>query len=273
MVRWWPERWQTSLAEKKVLFLCAFLFAATGVGVALAHSLSVFIMYRIAGGIAVGAAAMVVPMYIAETVPAALRGRMVALYQLAIVLGILLAYVVNYSLSGDGDDSWRYMFASQALPAGLFFFLLFLVPETPRWLMQRGFERKALNVLSKTGGEIYAATEAASIKSSFGSEAKATLKDLLLPKYRRVLLMSLVIAIFQQITGINAILYYAPEIFKNTGVSTANASIQTIAVGVVMLLSTLLAIWLVDKAGRKKLLLAGCSVMAVSLLMVAAFLL
>jgi SP family arabinose:H+ symporter-like MFS transporter len=258
-----------ALGRRMALFICAFLFAATGVGVALADSLTVFITFRIAGGIAVGAAAMVVPMYIAETVPASFRGKMVALYQLAIVLGILLAYVANYGLSDIGQDSWRWMFASQALPAILFFFTLFLVPETPRWLIGKNYRDQAYAVLSRTGGQAYANAELTSIAPSFSNETEGTFNDLFLPRYRKVLVMGTFIAIFQQITGINAILYYAPEIFKNTGVSASIASIQTIAIGITMLLFTGVAIWLVDQAGRKKLLLAGAAVMAVSLIVVA----
>ncbi|MHA4845037.1 sugar porter family MFS transporter [Flavitalea antarctica] len=256
--------------RRKVLFLCAFLFAVTGIGVALSESLLVFVLFRIIGGLAVGAAAMVVPMYIAETVPAPLRGRMVALYQLAIVAGILMAYVVNYLLTDSGVNGWRWMFASQAFPAALFFFLLFVVPETPRWLIARGQQSKAYAVLFKTGGEVYARKEIETISEYTYKDTKGNWKDLFLPAFRRVILMGILIAVFQQITGINAILYYAPEIFKNTGVNTDTAAIQTIAIGVTMLLFTLIAIWLVDRIGRKKLLLAGCAVMAVSLLVVAA---
>lgn len=256
------------IGRKKTLLICAFLFALTGIGVALSSTLFVFVCFRIAGGVAIGTAAMVVPMYIAETVPASLRGRMVALYQLAIVFGILLAYVVNYSLAEMGENSWRWMFASQALPAGLFFGLLFLVPETPRWLIQKGAGKAAFNILLKTGGETYALAEKANIEASFDKESKGVLKHLLLPAFRPVLKMGIFIAVFQQITGINAILYYAPEIFKITGVNAASASMQTIAIGIVMLLATLLAIWLVDKVGRKKLLLVGCALMAFSLVAV-----
>ncbi|MFP5041115.1 sugar porter family MFS transporter [Parasediminibacterium sp. JCM 36343] len=256
--------------RKKVLFGCALLFAGTGVGVAMATSLFTFISFRIVGGLAVGAAAMVVPMYIAETVPAVYRGRMVALYQLAIVAGVLLAYVINYLLTGLGQDAWRWMFASQALPAALFFFALFLVPETPRWLIHKVFTTKGLDVLLKTGGQEYADATYKSIIETFSHDTKESWADLLLPAFRKVMGMGIVIAIFQQITGINAILYYAPEIFKNTGVSTADAAMQTIAIGVVMFLFTLVAIWLVDKLGRKKLLLTGSAVMAVSLVVVAA---
>jgi SP family arabinose:H+ symporter-like MFS transporter len=255
--------------EKQLCVICAFLFAATGIGVAVANTLTVFILFQIAGGVAVGAAAMVAPMYIAETVPASFRGKMVALYQLAIVLGILLAYVANYSLAYIGEDSWRWMFASQAIPAILLFFTLFLVPETPRWLIGKNYRDKAYDVLSKTYGKAYAAAELASISNSLGNETEGTLKDLFLPRYSKVLIMGTLIAIFQQITGINAIMYYAPEIFKNTGVSASIASMQTIAIGFTMLLFTLVAIWLVDKAGRRKLLWTGSAVMAISLIVVA----
>ncbi|WP_254560019.1 sugar porter family MFS transporter [Dyadobacter diqingensis] len=258
-----------ALGRKLALFICAFLFAATGIGVALAESLFIFTVFRIAGGISVGAVAMVVPMYIAETSPAPFRGRMVALYQLAIVLGILLAYVANYTLSDLGENSWRWMFAAQAIPAVIFFFALFLVPETPRWLIQKSQKEKAYNVLSKTGGQAYAEAALRSISNSFASQSAGNLKDLFLPQYSKVLFMGILIASFQQITGINAVLYYAPEIFKSTGVSAAVAAIQTIAIGVTMLVFTLVAIWLVDKVGRKKLLLAGCLVMVISLLAVA----
>ncbi len=259
-----------AIGRKLALFTCAFLFAATGIGVALAQSLFIFILFRIAGGIAVGGAAMVVPMYIAETVPASFRGKMVALYQLAIVMGILLAYVVNYTLADIGQNGWRWMFASQAIPAVLFFVALFLVPETPRWLIQKNQQDKAFYILAKTGGKGYAQAALRSISHSFNSESAGNLKDLFQPRYSKVLSMGILISTFQQITGINAILYYAPEIFKKTGVGVAIASMQTIAIGVTMLVFTLVAIWLVDKAGRKKLLLAGCIIMAISLLAVAA---
>ena len=253
--------------RRAVLFVCAFLFAATGIGVALAQSFTLFILLRIAGGLAVGGAAMVVPMYIAETVPAFFRGRMVALYQLAIVLGILLAYIANYTLADIGENSWRWMFASQAVPA---IFFLFLVPETPRWLIQKGFSQKAYALLLKTGGKAFADEESASITNNFSKETQGNIKDLFYPVYGKVISMGVLIAVFQQITGINAILYYAPEIFKKTNVSSESASVQTIAIGLVMLLFTLVAIWLVDKTGRKILLLGGCAVMAFSLMIVAA---
>ncbi|SMD01995.1 sugar porter family MFS transporter [Pedobacter nyackensis] len=252
------------------LMICAFLFAATGIGTGLAKSLEVFVGFRILSGLAVGTAAMVGPMYIAETVPASLRGRMVSLYQLAIVSGILMAYLSNYLLSGIGENNWRWMFASQAFPSALFFLLLFFVPESPRWLVKKARSQEAQKILEKVGGIEYCRIEIVAIEESFQHETKEKLSTLWLPSYRSVLWIGIVIAVFQQITGINAIVYYAPEIIKYTGVSNENALLQTIGIGVMMFLFTLVAIWLVDKAGRRMLLLAGCAVMGLSLIGVAA---
>lgn len=256
--------------RKKTLLLCGFLFAVTGIGTALAHSLIVFVFFRIAGGLAVGTAAMVAPMYIAETVPGALRGRMVSLYQLAIVLGILLAYLSNYLLANIGEDNWRWMFASQVIPSVLFFVFMFMVPESPRWLMKKNRKKEAELTLTKVGGVAYSQMELAAIEESFQHEHKEKISDLWLPAFRPILGMGIIIAIFQQITGINAILYYAPEIIKKTGVNNENALLQTIGIGIFMFLFTLVSIWLVDKAGRKILLLIGCAVMGLSLIGVAA---
>ena len=255
--------------RKTTLLFCAFLFAATGIGTGMAHSLPWFVLCRILGGLAVGTAAMVAPMYIAETVPASLRGRMVALYQLAIVTGILMAYLSNYLLSGIGENNWRWMFASQAFPSALFFLLLFFVPESPRWLVKKERTNEAKRILEKVGGSEHCRTELAAIEESFHHETKEKLSALWLPAYRPVLWMGIIIAVFQQITGINAILYYAPEIFKYTGVTNENALLQTIGIGAMMFLFTLVAIWLVDKAGRRILLLMGCALMGLSLIGVA----
>jgi len=266
------------LGRKKVLLLCGFLFAVIGIGTGFSTSFLVFVSFRIIGGLAVGAAAMVAPMHIAETVPAQLRGRLVSLYQLAIVAGILLAYFSNYLLSETGENSWRWMFASQAIPSVLFMLCLIIVPETPRWLVQKKRETEAKIILTKIGGEEYGNTELANIINSFEIEEDRpdrfqkpvrSYQELLLPKYRSVLIMGIMIAIFQQITGINAILYYAPEIFKQTGVTASIALLQTIGIGVVMFIFTFVAIGLVDKIGRKILLLGGCLMMAASLIGVA----
>jgi MFS transporter, SP family, arabinose:H+ symporter len=253
------------LGRKKVLFICGVLFAVTGIGTGMANSLTVFLLFRICGGFAVGAAAMASPMYIAETVPAHQRGRMVAVYQLAIVAGILLAYFSNWLLSSNTVNGWRWMFASQAVPSVLFLISLLLVPESPRWLIGQNNITAAKKIVEQIGGKLYASTAIQAIQQSFATQQKQQWQHLLLPKYRKVLWLGIFIAIFQQVTGINAILYYAPEIFKQTGVDSGNALLQTIGIGVAMLLFTFIAIGFVDKTGRRPLLFWGSAVMGMAL--------
>lgn len=255
--------------RKFMLIICAILFAVSGIGAGLSDQLWLFILFRFIGGLGVGAAAMVSPMYIAEIAPAAWRGRLVAFYQLAIVAGILLAYFSNYALDGVGDDNWRWMFASQAAPSLLFFVLLLMVPETPRWLVRRGQIDPATAILIKTSGADTAQKEIAAIENSFQQETKVSFRQLFSRYYRPVLLIGIMIAVFQQVTGINSILYYAPVIFKETGLSSTSSLMQTILVGVVNVISTFIAIGLVDKVGRRKFLLAGAVAMGISLIVVA----
>jgi SP family arabinose:H+ symporter-like MFS transporter len=254
--------------RRTVLFFCAVLFAGSGLGAGLSHQVDVFILFRTLGGLGVGAAAMVSPMYIAETAPDNVRGRLVSLYQLAIVLGILLAYFANYCFKDIGPDNWRWMFASQVLPSLLFAILLCFVPETPRWLVLKGRREQALKVLSGIAGEKHSETALLDIETSFAEMDKASLKDLFSPRYRKVLTVGIFIAVFQQITGINAILYYAPIIFKETGMDTSSSLFQTIGIGLVNVIATGFAIALVDKVGRKKFLLAGSLLMGLSLAVV-----
>jgi MFS transporter, SP family, arabinose:H+ symporter len=251
-----------------VLKCCAILFAVSAIGVAVATSLPVFVIFRIIGGVGVGAAAMVSPMYVAEITPAQQRGRMVALYQLAIVSGILLAYFVNYVLDGTGANSWRWMFASQTIPAVLFWFMLLKVPDTPRWLVTKNRSQEALAVLERTAGQAYAENEFKQILLSFQKHEKPRVAELFTSVHRPIVLMGILIAVFQQVTGINAILYYAPVIFKETGIDTAGSLLQTIGIGCVNVLATFIAIAWVDKVGRKRLLLYGSVCMGVSLLAV-----
>ena len=168
-----------ALAEKfgrrSVLIICAILFAVSGIGAGTSSSLIMFIIFRLIGGLGVGAAAMVSPMYIAEIAPAAWRGRLVALYQLAIVAGILLAYLANYLLANIGDNNWRWMFASQVAPAAFFFIMLLFVPETPRWLVRKGKTESALKILNKTAGSAYSKQALKEISSSFTNEKTSEL--------------------------------------------------------------------------------------------------
>jgi len=251
--------------RRTVLILCAVFFAASGLGVALSQNITVFIFFRFLGGLGVGAAAAISPMYIAETAPDHIRGRLVSFYQLAIVLGILLAYFANYCFQDMGPDNWRWMFAAQLIPSLFFASLLFFVPETPRWLVLKGRHEKALNILSKLAGRPIDRSELLPIEASFGPGGSSSPKNMFAGPYRKVLLVGILIAIFQQITGINAILYYAPAIFKETGLNNASSLAETIGIGVVNVFTTLIAITLVDKLGRKRFLLVGSLFMGLSL--------
>lgn len=253
--------------RKAVLLLCAVLFAVSGVAAGLATSLPVFILARIVGGIGVGAAAMVAPVYIAEMAPARYRGKLVSIYQLAIVSGILAAYFTNYFLANAGANNWRWMLASQTGPAILFGFMLLLVPDTPRWLVSKGRNKEAETVLTKIGGPSFSESELKSIQQSFAVDRVGLAE--LFSKYKTVMWLGIGLAVFQQITGINAILYYAPVIFKQTGVGTADSFLQTVLIGVINVLTTFIAIFFVDKVGRRKFLLAGCLLMGLSLTAVA----
>ena len=250
--------------RRSTLMICAVLFGLSAVGASQAGTLVTFVAFRIVGGLGVGAAAIVSPLYIAETAPAAWRGRLVSLYQLAIVFGILLAYLCNYVFASR-VDGWRLMFASQALPALLFGLCLLAVPETPRWLVGRKRMSEAAAILQKTLGSAAAPAELALIEKSFGSSRGASLRELFDPAYRGVLGMGILLAVFQQVTGINAILYYAPTIFAKTGLDTSSSLLQTLAIGAVNLLATFGAIAWVDRLGRRSLLLLGSAVMGVSL--------
>ncbi|MHA4895233.1 sugar porter family MFS transporter [Pedobacter sp. PWIIR3] len=251
--------------RRYVLLVCALLFAVSGLGAGLTDSLMFFVVFRIVGGLGVGAAAMISPMYIAETVPAFLRGKMVSLYQLAIVSGILLAYFSNYIFDGFGTNNWRWMFASQVVPALLFWVSLLFVPETPRWFMSRGMKSDAALVVGKINGRDAVDAELKIIEESFRGTFDASLADLFSKRYRPILWIGILIAVFQQITGINSILYYAPVIFKQTGLDSQSSLLQTVGIGVVNVLATFIAIGLVDKIGRKAFLLFGSILMCLCL--------
>lgn len=255
--------------RKAVLMICALLFAISGIGAALSNELYAFILFRIIGGLGVGAAAMVSPMYIAEIAPASLRGRLVALYQLAIVTGILLAYFTNYALNDIGENNWRWMFGSQTLPSVLFLCMLLLVPETPRWLVGNDKIAQATNILQRIANNVDVVKEVQQIKDSFGQQEKASVFTLFDKPYKKVILAGVLLAIFQQITGINAILYYAPVIFNQTGLGNSDSLVYTIIIGVVNVVSTFIAIGLVDKVGRRRFLLNGSLLMGASLVVVA----
>ncbi len=259
------------LGRKKVLILSAILFLISAVGTALPKNITIFIIYRIIGGLGVGAASMSSPMYIAEISPAKIRGRMVSVNQFAIVTGFLVVYFVNYFIALQGDQSWneqsgwRWMFGSEALPALLLLVLLFFVPESPRWLTKQNRSDEALEILTRVDGAEYAKTELLEIKDAIAHES-GSLKQLLQPGMKIVLVIGIVLAVLQQVTGINVFLYFGTEIFKKMGSETNAALLQTVVVGAVNLTFTIVAIWTVDRLGRKPLMMIGSAGMGLSLL-------
>lgn len=232
-----------------------------------ADALWPFMCYRILGGIGIGLSSMLSPLYIAEISPPAERGRMVTYQQLAIVGGIVLVYFVNWSIAGQGDESWlhstgwRWMLASEAIPAAAFFVLLFFVPESPRWLVMKQREAEAKVVLQRLTNEAEAQTVLTEIKGSLQVS-----NDRLFAFGGMVIVVGLLLSIFQQTVGINAVLYYAPQMFQNMGASTDSALLQTLIVGSANAVFTLVAMFTVDRWGRKPLLILGAVMMAVSML-------
>ena len=257
--------------RKKMLLFSACLFLGSAVGTALAGSFAHFVLARILGGVGIGIASMASPMYIAEITPARIRGRMVSVNQFAIISGMLVIYFVNYFIARHGDEAWnaatgwRWMFASGAIPSVLFLVLLLWVPESPRWLVEQGLKERARGILSRIGGESFADTELSSIEEIVLRE-KHMPSGLLAPGVKPVLLIGVALAVLQQVTGINVFLYYAPEIFKRLGSGVNAALLQTIIVGAVNMLFTVIAIQTVDAIGRKPLMIVGASGMGVSLL-------
>ena len=260
--------------RRKSMVIAALLFLACSVGTAIPESFSVFVIFRIVGGVGVGLASMVVPMYIAETAPAEKRGELVAYNQLAIVIGIVVVYFVNFfiALQGDADWNlnwgWRWMFASEAIPSVLYLILIFFIPESPRWLLSKGRTAEATAILQKFNPDENPEVLAGEINASLHASDEKPWKILFAPELRLALVAGIGLSIFQQVTGINAILYYAPEIFKSFG-SDVNASLlETSLLGVVNLIFTLISIRLVDSIGRKPLLNIGSAGMLLSLIVV-----
>jgi sugar porter (SP) family MFS transporter len=257
--------------RKRNLLAAALLFCLSSVWTALPRSLNEFCLARVLAGLAIGVASVLAPMYIAEISPPASRGRLVTLNQMAIVSGILLSYLVNWLLSGLGVSSWRWMFATAAVPSLLFFAALWFIPESPRWLVRRGFVAPAHVILARISGEQAASREIVEIQASLAEET-GSYRELLEPRLRRPLLISVTVAVLSQITGINTVIYYGAVIFTEHGgrAEASDALGANVIIGGMNFLCTILAIALIDKLGRRPLLLAGPAGMGLALLAVAA---
>lgn len=247
--------------SKAILFGVAALYVCTALGCALATTLESFVFFRVIGGIAVGAASVVAPMYIAELSPARYRGRLVTITQFNIVTGILLSYLSNYAIAqlALGDNEARWMLGVMAVPAILFFLLLMAAPQSPRWLVAKGRIGEARRVFLRCGTDSgNVEEEIAAVKWSFKGTAGASREPLFQRKYGRVITLALAIAVFNQLSGINAILYYMPTIFEMAGAAKASALMQSVIVGFILMAFTFAAILSIDRVGRRNLLLVGC---------------
>lgn len=255
--------------RKKVLLVTAMLFTVSALWSALATTYVAFVVARIIGGIGIGGAILIAPIYIAEIAPPKLRGSLVSLNQLNIVIGISVAYFSNYFLKDLDGESWRWMLGVEVIPAFLYFVALFAVPRSPRWLIQKlNLVEVARKILIKIGGKEYADVTVDEIQRGVAKKEKAgTLRDLFSNRMATIMTIAFGIAFFQQITGINAIFYYAPTIFEQAGGSTDSSFLQAIVVGLTNLVFTLVAIRLIDKLGRKPLLIIGTAAMTVALSM------
>jgi SP family arabinose:H+ symporter-like MFS transporter len=257
------------IGRRRFMLISAVLFLVSAVGCALPRTITEFVVFRFVGGLGIGSAAVLSPLYIAEIAPARVRGALVSVNQLAIVTGILLAYFVNWIFASSGPSNWRWMYAMGALPSVLFFLLLLRVPESPRWLVKKGREDEARSILTRADSAEAAAAGIRDIKDTLALE-EGSFREIFRPAFRRPLLIAVVLAVFQQITGINAILYYAPRIFEGAGFARMSAIGQSAIVGLVNMLFTIVAIVLADKVGRRPLLLVATGGMGVSLLLLGA---
>ncbi len=271
------------LGRKFTMLISAALFSISAIGCALCGSFDGLVAYRIIGGVGIGIVSIVSPIYISEVSPAKIRGTLVSLYQLAVTVGFLLAYLVNWvidlnvdpSITATGEislwnkmfqaEAWRGMLGSETLPALLFFFIIFFIPESPKWLIVNGKMSKAASVL----GKIYASdaevrNEIEITESSLKGETKGKWSDLLKPGILLAVIAGSAIAILGQFMGVNAVLYYGPKIFSDAGFD--NPMFSTVLVGVVNCVTTVLAVFIIDKVGRKQLIYWGVSGMIICLL-------
>ncbi len=243
--------------RKPGLMIAAFIFAVSSIGIALSPSLTFFVIMRFAAGIGVGMASMVCPMYIAEISPAKVRGRNVAINQLTIVIGILVTNLVNYFLADTGTDAWRWMFGLGTIPALIFLVGVIWLPESPRWLLKDGQAEKANAVLHQIGSASFVETTTIAINKSLKGAPKQSYKAVFEKSVRPAVILGITLAVFQQLCGINVVFNYTSTIFESVGANLDRQLFETVAIGIVNLVFTILAMWLVDKLGRRPLMLIG----------------
>ena len=265
--------------RKRLLILAGFMFTISAIGTALARDFMLFNIFRWIGGIGIGLASNLSPMYIAEVSPAAMRGRFVSINQLTIVIGILAAQIINMLIarpvpadatvefildSWNGQQGWRWMFGAETVPAAAFFLLMFVVPESPRWLAKYGRDEEALGILSRIGGRAHAEAEMVEIKNTLATEeiARVNFRDLLEPKLLKIVGLGVFLAVFQQWCGINVIFNYAQEVFQAAGYGVSEIMLNIVVTGIVNLLFTFVAIYTVDRFGRRILMLIGAGGLA-----------
>ena len=273
------------LGRKMTMIISATLFSTSALGCAISADFTQLVVYRIIGGVGIGVVSIVSPLYISEVAVAQYRGRLVSLYQLAVTVGFLGAYLINYQLLAYAESGnqlsmdwlnkifvtevWRGMLGMETLPAVLFFIIIFFIPESPRWLIVRGKEEKAVNILERIYNSVSeAAGQLKETKSVLTSETKSEWAMLMKPGIFKAVIIGVCIAILGQFMGVNAVLYYGPSIFENAGLSGGDSLFYQVLVGLVNTLTTVLALVIIDRVGRKQLVYYGVSGMVVSLLLI-----
>ncbi|WP_276089562.1 sugar porter family MFS transporter [Pedobacter sp. JY14-1] len=255
--------------RKKTLYFVAIAYLLSSLGTALAHNWSFFLVFRFLGGLGVGASSVTAPIYISEISPAERRGRLVGLFQFNVVLGILISYLSNYLISQNGESSWRWMLGVQAVPSLAFLILIGFVPESPRWLvLKKGMKEKALGIL-KIINPLNAEQELEAISSTSLGEGNKSKESLFSGQYTSPVVFAVLFAFFNQVSGINAIIYYAPRIFEMAGLGAHSSLLSTVGIGLINFVFTLLALNFIDKVGRRVLMLIGSFGLIAALFLVA----